>query len=137
VTFFESPMRIRATLQEAAVILVDRQISVARELSKVHQEFIRGTANTILGSLETLKGEFTVVVGPTIGRMTDSEPATDADVIRAFQRYGRSAGMSRREIVVAVARELGVPPKQVYAAVERSKNVEETAVSSRLLREPR
>jgi 16S rRNA (cytidine1402-2'-O)-methyltransferase len=137
VTFFESPVRIRATLEEAATSLGNRQICVARELSKVHQEFVRGDAKTVLESLGTVKGEFTVVVGPVIGQVTDSGLATDAEVVRAFERHDRSSGMSRRDIVVTVARELGVPPKHVYAAVERAKKVEETAVSSRLMKEPR
>src|SRR5262245_37840711 len=64
VTFFESPVRIQATLEEVATYLGNRQICVARELSKVHQEFVRGDAKTVLESLGTVKGEFTVVVGP-------------------------------------------------------------------------
>ena len=63
-TFFEAPHRIRQTLTDLDTVLGDRPIMLARELSKVHQEFARGTARHIIGLLTVFKGEFTVVVGP-------------------------------------------------------------------------
>src|SRR3989442_10293972 len=64
VVFFEAPHRIRDLLKEAASILVERPIVVARELTKVHQEMIRGSFPEILEALTTPRGELTVVVGP-------------------------------------------------------------------------
>jgi 16S rRNA (cytidine1402-2'-O)-methyltransferase len=62
VTFFETPHRVAQTMAEAALILGERQIVVGRELTKSHQEFIRGTAREVASSLTNLRGEFTVVV---------------------------------------------------------------------------
>ncbi|MEQ1575230.1 MAG: 16S rRNA (cytidine(1402)-2'-O)-methyltransferase, partial [Vicinamibacterales bacterium] len=66
VSFFEAPHRIRATLSEAALILGNRQIMVGRELTKIHQELLRGPAGAVLEALTSARGEFTVVVGPMI-----------------------------------------------------------------------
>ena len=63
-TFFESPHRIIQTLSEAAQELVERPIVIARELTKIHQEFIRGSLPADVKLLEGAKGELTVVVGP-------------------------------------------------------------------------
>jgi 16S rRNA (cytidine1402-2'-O)-methyltransferase len=64
VCFLESPHRIEHTLQQLAISLGDRPICLARELTKAHQEIIRGPASQILEQIRSLKGEFTLVVGP-------------------------------------------------------------------------
>ncbi len=67
--FFESPQRIRATLKSAAEILGSRKMAVMRELTKLHEEIIRGTPEAILAELETrpsVKGEIVVVIEPGV-----------------------------------------------------------------------
>src|SRR5206468_6524016 len=66
VIFFEAPHRIRNLLQGASAILGDRPIVIARELTKVHQEIIRGSFSEILTALPTPRGEFTIVLGPRV-----------------------------------------------------------------------
>jgi 16S rRNA (cytidine1402-2'-O)-methyltransferase len=122
VTFFESPFRIRSMLEDASHILGIRHMCVAREVSKVHQEFLRGDAATILARLTAEKGEFTVVVGPIIGLSTNHDRPADEEIVHAFKEIGAGSGFSRRQIVSAVARKLKMPAREVYAAVERSKS---------------
>src|SRR5687767_6742517 len=64
VTFFESPHRIAATLSEAAAFWGERPIMLGRELTKLHQQFLYGTAADLASRLTNPRGEFTVVVGP-------------------------------------------------------------------------
>ncbi|MCA9754280.1 MAG: 16S rRNA (cytidine(1402)-2'-O)-methyltransferase [Candidatus Eisenbacteria bacterium] len=65
VVFFEVPHRIHRTLQTAAELWEDRQVALARELTKKFEEIVRGPASEILGSLpSTVKGEIVVVVAP-------------------------------------------------------------------------
>ncbi len=64
--FFESPHRILASLADARQELGDRPVAVARELTKMHEEVLRGTLSEVLAVLEkrpAIKGEFVVVVG--------------------------------------------------------------------------
>ena len=125
-TFFEAPHRIVQTLQMAAAVLGDRPIMLGRELTKVHQEFIRGTAGELSKTIErTQKGEFTVVVGPltnSAGDETAGEHPSDDDVLREFGRITDIGASSRREAVAATAKSLGLSAKTVYAAIERTKN---------------
>jgi len=98
---------------------------VGRELTKVHQEFLRGTASEVCERLQTtVRGEFTVVVGP-IGRTTEhvaaEAVASDETIAMEFGHIADSGAASRREAVRVTAQRLGVPPRQVYAAIERSK----------------
>jgi 16S rRNA (cytidine1402-2'-O)-methyltransferase len=123
VTFFEAPHRIANTLLAVADVLGDRPICVARELTKVHQQFLRGTASEIVNQLQSApKGEFTIVIGPLT---TISGPATDQSDEAIAVEFGlitELGRMTRREAVTATAKRLGLPSRDVYAAIERVKH---------------
>jgi 16S rRNA (cytidine1402-2'-O)-methyltransferase len=96
---------------------------VARELTKVHQEFLHGTASEIADRLQSVpKGEFTVVVGPLTNILPRPRPISDDGIAIEFGRITESAQMTRREAVSATAKRLGLPARDVYAAIERAKN---------------
>jgi 16S rRNA (cytidine1402-2'-O)-methyltransferase len=125
-SMFEAPHRIRQTLQEAALYFGERQIMVARELTKVHQEFIRGTAAEIVDLLLEPRGEFTVIVGPRTNVKEDNNlSVTDNDVVREFWRLTDSGQASRREAVRLIARGSGRTSKDVYSVIERAKKLVE------------
>ena len=90
VVLFESPKRVRATVVEALEVLGDRPAAVARELTKLHEEVLRGTLSELPATLDaaTLKGEVVVVIG-------GAEPSTTTDpeelVVRG-SRAGRRRG---------------------------------------------
>ncbi len=120
-TFFESPHRIVRTLEACGDIFGDRPICVGRELTKIHQEFLRGTASEVAALVRTrAKGEFTIVVGPMTNNARGA-PRQDVDIVETFARKIKLAGTSRRAAISETARELGISSKAVYAAVERSK----------------
>jgi len=116
VCFLESPHRIEHTLQQLAIILVNRPMCLARELTKAHQEILRGSASQILEEIRSLKGEFTLVVGPV---PTDKEmmvATTDSDVVRDFGQLQENGGFSsRRALIAEVARRHGRSAREVYA----------------------
>jgi 16S rRNA (cytidine1402-2'-O)-methyltransferase len=122
VVFFEAPHRIKETLTQIARIVGDRQVSVARELTKAHEEFTRGPINDVLERLPTALGEFTVVID--IGLTTDNEspgPPSDAFIVEEFGRITAIGGLSRRRVINQLARTHGLPPNQVYETIERAK----------------
>jgi 16S rRNA (cytidine1402-2'-O)-methyltransferase len=121
--FFESPHRIEATIASMAELLGTRQICVARELTKVHQEFLRGTAQELLARRLEARGEFTIVVGPAERVQMEPKSLDDSEVADLFGRTQESMGSaSRRDVVVVVARQLGRTTRDVYAAIERAKS---------------
>jgi 16S rRNA (cytidine1402-2'-O)-methyltransferase len=121
VTFFETPHRIRQTLTEAVPYLGDRPIVVARELTKLHQEFIRGTAASVIGQLPDPRGEFTIVLGPAQPSLSHSPAASDDDVVAEFWRSTENGVFTRRAAVSALARKYGRSSREVYGLIERSK----------------
>jgi 16S rRNA (cytidine1402-2'-O)-methyltransferase len=113
--FFESPRRIGTTLAElAATFGADRRAAVCRELTKTHEEVLRGTLGELAARLaEGVLGEVTLVVS---GASPPPEPVTDADAVAEVLSRVRG-GASRRDAVAAVAAELGLRKRDLYAAV--------------------
>ena len=120
-SFFEAPHRILRTLLDASTILGDRPILIAREISKVHQEFIRGRTGDIVGQITDVRGEFTVVVGPNDPPSTALNMSNDQEIWAEFGRLNYKVVGGRRQLVVDLARKHGRSPKDVYAIIEKLK----------------
>jgi 16S rRNA (cytidine1402-2'-O)-methyltransferase len=118
---YESPHRILSTLSDMAEIFGDRPVVLARELTKVHEEFLRGSAQSILNELSqrtSVKGEITLVVGGAVEQQSAIE-----DPSQEVQRLQTERGLDRMEAIKNVAKRMGLPKREVYRlAAERSNN---------------
>jgi len=113
--FYEAPHRILETLADIGEVLGNRRVVLTRELTKVHEEFLRGTAAEVLETLRqrpTVKGEMTLLIGKAAAPPMSDVPVKDA--VEALMR----AGVARMDAIKAVARERGVSKREIYAAVE-------------------
>jgi 16S rRNA (cytidine1402-2'-O)-methyltransferase len=122
-TFFETPHRIAQTMSAASAILGNRPIVIGRELTKAHQELIRGTAQSLSGRFGQARGEYTVVVGPPADNSDVRETADDRQVVADFCYLTETVGNTRREAINAVAKKHRLPSKTVYQMVERAKTL--------------
>jgi 16S rRNA (cytidine1402-2'-O)-methyltransferase len=123
--FFEAPHRILKTLGEMRSVFGDRPISVARELTKLHQQVIQGDVEHIIGQLTNTRGEFTVVIGPTIAASASAENEPDQFIYDEFCHMADS-GLGRRAAITALAEKYGRTTKQVYSAIELVKKSAES-----------
>lgn len=119
VVVFLSPHRAAADLRDlAAVCGDDRPAALGRELTKLHEETRRGTlaelARTVDG--EGVRGELTLVVGGAAAPTVDVASLDSAD-LAAMVAALEEGGTVRKQAIAAVARDLGLPKRQVYAAV--------------------
>ena len=117
--FFEAPHRILDTLAAVEQALGNRPVVVAREITKLHEEFLRGTAaeiRTVLAARETVKGEITLLVGKRTEVVEDDTPVAEAVAARMAQ------GMSRMDAIKAIAHQRGLPKRAVYGELERVKS---------------
>jgi 16S rRNA (cytidine1402-2'-O)-methyltransferase len=110
--FYESPRRLGSLLENAAQVLGDRRVAVAREMTKVYEEVYRGTISEVLDQLgeEELKGEVTVI----LEGCTSPPPAEPLSVMEALKHYSQEMGLSMKESVGRVADDLGISRRQVY-----------------------
>ena len=124
VVAYESPHRIVESLRDMAETLAkafgNRPIVLARELTKVHEEFLRGTSEEILRQLErreAIKGEITLVIARS------EQPAQTADPLAEIERLEQQ-GFDRMEAVKSVAKQFRLPKREVYRlAMERDSNL--------------
>jgi 16S rRNA (cytidine1402-2'-O)-methyltransferase len=119
--FFEAPHRVLATLDAmVAAFGPDRAAAAVRELTKVHEQVLRGPLGTVRDELagQGPRGELTLVVGgaPAGGAAQASPAALAAEVATMVE-----AGTSTRDAVTAVAEATGTPRKTVYQAVLESR----------------
>ena len=124
--FYESPRRLCAFLKEAMEVLGDRQGMVAREITKVYEEFLRGTISEILGKINgaEVKGEITVILsGNTEREIIDSQA-----IQTALQHYTVEVGLPWKEAVDRVAEDLGAAKREVYQEALKIKNVNKEGV---------
>ena len=124
VVFFEAPHKLAKTIAELGEY-VKRPIIIARELTKIHEEFATGTPEELLKRFETPHGEFTVLIPPESPSDRTAEAIADEDVLVLFGQiteFGEFA--SKREVAREVGERLGLTAKQVYEIVERNKLVE-------------
>ena len=110
-------------MQEVAVKLGNRPICVGRELTKAHQEFIRGTAQELSDVFDNPRGEYTVVVGPAPVTPTADDKPTDGAIVAEFCYSTEVAGIQRRNAITAIAKKHKMPSRTVYQIIEKAKNM--------------
>jgi 16S rRNA (cytidine1402-2'-O)-methyltransferase len=125
--FFEAPHRILSTLEHIAELLPGRRLAVGRELTKVHEQLLTGTASEVLRALVDPRGEFTVVVAPA-DQIEERQLRADKETLwREFCELTGRQRLSRREAVATLARRHGLPTREVYQALEQVKAARATA----------
>jgi len=121
VVFFEAPHKVRKTLEEL-VLLVNRPIIVARELTKLHEEFVSGLPGELLARFEAPQGEFTIMIPPVDPALEPVADISDDQVMEIFGQITelRQSG-SKRDAARETGERLGLTAKQVYDIIERNK----------------
>jgi len=112
--FYESPHRLEATLKNIYEVLGDREAVLARELTKIHEEFIRGSLSEIISRVEkdTLKGEFTVLVGGATAEKNRQNSTNQTNCNNVTD--GNEGELSLRQKLRKIAEETGKNTKEVY-----------------------
>jgi len=114
--FLESPERILETLADLSEILGDRPLTVARELTKVHEEFFSGTPREALEFYRTKppKGEIVLIVGAGTRRVGTLVELSPTELRARVGQFVEQLGLSKMEAIKHLARELHVPRRALY-----------------------
>lgn len=118
---YEAPHRLVACLEDVLAVLGDRQMVAARELTKLHEEWLRGSISSLIARFregQSPRGEFTLVIA---GASADerahhgASAAESAPDLRGYLQTLLAQGLSTRDTASQAARELGVPRRTAYA----------------------
>jgi 16S rRNA (cytidine1402-2'-O)-methyltransferase len=108
---YESPHRILDTLRAMLKTLAERPVVLAREITKLHEEFLRGSAASILETLEqrgSVRGEITLVIG------RGEQHAGIEDPLAEIEKLQNEAGLDRMEAIKTVAKRMRLPKREIY-----------------------
>lgn len=110
VVLFESPHRLKQTLEDLRDLFSERPMAICRELTKAFEEVFRGTAAEALAHFAEPRGEFTIVIEGA----SNKQPIAD-DGVRSRLTEARARGLSAREAVQQVTAATGRSRREVYA----------------------
>lgn len=120
IIFYESPHRLIETLNDMENILGNRQISISREISKIHEEIYRGTIQEILGNNINIKGEFVIVVSGN----NDETIIDDNDYLDEIDECIKN-GIKKNDAIKAIAKKYNMNKSDVYKKYHQEKMEEE------------
>ena len=114
VVLFESPDRVLGLLRELGEKLGDREAAVCRELTKLHEEVLRGTLSSLMAELSPrkLQGEFTIVIAP--GESLEKVTMTDEVIRQRFAQLVEKESYTRKDALKKVAKESGRSRNDLY-----------------------
>jgi 16S rRNA (cytidine1402-2'-O)-methyltransferase len=116
--FYEAPHRIRETLAEVQRLLDDPKVVIGRELTKAHEQLVKGQISGVIDSFEA-KGEFVIAVSvPTGGALV---PLSEAETAALFVQLTNTGTLTRRQAISTISRRHGVSAREVYSAIEKQR----------------
>jgi 16S rRNA (cytidine1402-2'-O)-methyltransferase len=123
---YEAPHRLLTALQDMVEILGGRRATVARELTKIHEEFLHGTLPELLNILQSrpsIQGEITLVIER--GETVPGSSVWPASIKQHLEQEINSTGLSRNEALKAVAKKRGISRRDAYHELDIELNMEE------------
>ena len=114
--FYEAPHKLKITLQSMLEVLGDRKIVLAKELTKIHEEYIRGKISTVLEQVgDNIKGEFVIVVDGAEQSEVESQIANLNELsLEEHYHFYESQRLEKKEIIKKVAKDRNVSKNEIY-----------------------
>ena len=118
--FYEAPHRLIASMKDMADILGERRAALAREITKIHEEFLCGTPDEILDALRAraeIRGEITLIIEGGEGR-GQALPVFPESIFEHLEKEMKKSGLSRNEALKTVAHERGLSRRDAYRQLQ-------------------
>lgn len=119
--FYEAPHRINSTLKCMLEILGNRNITLAREISKIHEEFIRGKIEEILEKTQDTKGEYVIIVEGT-SKKDEKKEFLNTLSLEEHYNYYLNQKMDNKEIIKRIAKDRDTNKNVIYQYFLKNKN---------------
>ena len=113
--FYEAPHKLKNTLETMLEVFGDRKVVVARELTKIHEEFIRGNLSTVLEQLVDIKGEFVIIIeGNSISKKDLEINELNSKSLEEHYKYYEKKGLEKKEIIKRIAKDRNTSKNEIY-----------------------
>ncbi len=121
--FYEAPHKLETTLSDMLEILGNRNIVLAREITKIHEEFLRGKISEILEKIKDIRGEFVLILeGSAISKKTlELENLNQLSLEEQYEFY-ENKKMSKKEIIKQIAKNKNTNKNEIYQYFLKNKN---------------
>jgi 16S rRNA (cytidine1402-2'-O)-methyltransferase len=125
--FYESPQRLRQTLEDALEILGNRHAAVARELTKIHEELLHGRIEELIAAAaeKPPRGEITLLIAPPDANLQGTPRPREADpksLARRVAEIQSTGGVDRKTALKQAAKEFGLAKREAYKRLVREQN---------------
>lgn len=113
--FYEAPHKLKGTLEVILEVLGDRNVVLAKEITKVHEEFIRGKVSSILDKLEEVRGEFVIVLEGSNTSKYDAELEKINHLsLEEHYAFYENKGLNKKDIIKQIAKDRNVSKNEIY-----------------------
>ena len=108
---YEAPHRLITTIKDIIEKLGDRQIVVAKEITKIHETFLRGNASELVNKIENPKGEHIILIK---GEKNKKENKLNNLSLENHYKYYENQGLDKKEIIKKIAKDRKVNKNEIY-----------------------
>ena len=108
---YEAPHRLIATLNEIKELFGDRNIVIAKELTKIHEKFIRGKISNVLEEIESPKGEYIILIE---GEKVEKQNEFNNLTLDMHYKLYENEGLDKKEIIKKIAKDRNVSKNEIY-----------------------
>lgn len=113
IIIYEAPHKLETTLKDLQKVLPqDRKVTLAREITKIHEEFIRGNIDEIIQKAENLKGEIVLIIEGN--KEVEEENSLNNLTIEEHYKFYEKQGLSKKDIIKKVAKDRNMNKNDVY-----------------------
>ena len=112
IIIYEAPHKLKNTLEDLKDILENRAVVLAREITKIHEEFIRGNIEEIISKSENLKGEMIILIEGA--EFKEKEIGLNELSLDEHFEFYKNQGLDKKEIIKKIAKDRGVSKNEIY-----------------------
>ena len=113
IILYEAPHKMEQTLKDLKQILNNRRIVLAREITKIHEEFIRKDINELIENIENIKGEMILIIERNLDKK-EEEKFVNKLTLEEHYEYYKNIGLTKKEIIKKIAKDRNLNKNEVY-----------------------
>lgn len=114
IILYEAPHKLKNTLNDLSDILQSREVVLARELTKIHEEYIRGTVKELMEKTDNLKGEMILIIEKNNKDNKEKLNSLNNLTLEEHYNFYEKSGLNKKEIIKKIAKDRNVSKNEIY-----------------------